>query len=144
MSANASKTKYIIFHNKGKPANTYRLDLYFNDNEPPDILNPTNIHILEPIHNNNPNLQSRLYKLLGIHLDEHLSLNCHFSILSNKLSRALFFLRRLKIFYPPMLFSPFIIPSSTATYPTVPISLELLPIPISQRLHNSREKLLEL
>jgi retron-type reverse transcriptase len=101
MSANASKTKYIIFHNKGKPANTNGLDLYFNDNEPHDILNPTNIHTLERIHNNNPNSQSRSYKLLGIHLDENLSLNHHFSILSSKLSRALFFLRRAKNLLPP-------------------------------------------
>jgi hypothetical protein len=96
MSANASKTKYIILHNKGKSVNTNGLELYFNDNEPHDINNPTNIHTLERIHNNNANLSSRSYKLLGIHLDENLSLNHHFSILSNKLFRALFFLRRAK------------------------------------------------
>jgi hypothetical protein len=40
MSANASKTKYIIFHNKGKLVNVNGLELYFNDNEPYDIHNP--------------------------------------------------------------------------------------------------------
>jgi hypothetical protein len=101
MSANASKTKYIIFHNKGKHVNINGLELYFNDNEHNDINNPANIHILERIHNNNTNTASRSYKLLGIYLDENLTLNQHFSILSNKLSRALFFLRRVKNLLPP-------------------------------------------
>jgi hypothetical protein len=100
MSANASKTKYVIFHNKGKSVNTNGLELFFNDNEPHDINNLTNIHTLERIHNNNANPSSRSYKLLGIYLDENLSLNHHYSILSNKLSRALFFLRRSKNILP--------------------------------------------
>jgi hypothetical protein len=39
MSANASKTKYIIFHNKAKLVNTNGLDLFFNDNEATGIQN---------------------------------------------------------------------------------------------------------
>jgi hypothetical protein len=101
MSANASKTKYLIFHNKGKHVNTAGLDLFFNDNEPNTPSNPDNIHILERIYSTNPNPSSRSYKLLGIYLDENLSLNHHFSILSNKLSRALFFLRLVKNMLPP-------------------------------------------
>jgi hypothetical protein len=101
MSANAAKTKYIIFHNKGKIVNLNGLDLYFNDNEPLDINNPSNIHTLERIHNNNANPLLRSYKLLGVYLDGNLTLNHHFSILSNKLSRALFFLRRVKNLLPP-------------------------------------------
>jgi hypothetical protein len=101
MSANASKTKYFIFHNKGKIVNLNGLDLYFNDNEPHNIKNPANIHTLERIHNNNLNPLSCSYKLLGVHLGENLTLNHHFSILSNKLSRALFFLRHVKNLLPP-------------------------------------------
>jgi hypothetical protein len=101
MSVNASKTKYIIFHNKGKRINTDGLDLFFNDNDPNVPINPAKIYTLERIHAANPDPLSRSYKLLGIHLDEHLSLNNHFSILSNKLTRALFFLRRIKNILPP-------------------------------------------
>jgi hypothetical protein len=101
MSANAAKTKYIIFHNKGKIVKLNGLDLYFNDNKPHDINNPSNIHTLERIHNNNANPLLRSYKLLGVYLDENLTLNHHFSILSNKLSRALFFIRRVKNLLPP-------------------------------------------
>ncbi len=100
MSANASKTKYLIFHNKGKHVNTTGLDLFFNNNQPNPPPNPDNIHTLECIFSTNPNPSSRSYKLLGIHLDKNLSLNHHFSILSNKLSRALFFLRRVKNLLP--------------------------------------------
>jgi hypothetical protein len=101
MAANASKTKYIIFHNKGKHINTNGLQLFFNDNEPNDPDNPSNISILERIHSTNQNQTARSYKLLGIHLDEHLTLNHHYSVLSNKLTRALFFLRRVKNLLPP-------------------------------------------
>jgi hypothetical protein len=101
MSANASKTKYMIFYNKGKLVNANGLELYFNDNEPFDINNPSSIHTLQCIYNNNANSSFRLYKLLGIHLDKNLTLNHHFSILSNKLSQALFFLRCVKNLLPP-------------------------------------------
>ena len=100
MAVNTGKTKYIIFHNRGRNINTNELALYFNDNEPHDYHNPANIHTLERVYNNNPDVTSRTYKLLGIHLDEHLTLNSHYSILCNKLSRALFFLRRVKNILP--------------------------------------------
>jgi hypothetical protein len=100
MSANASKTKYIIFHNKGKTVDTNGLELLYNDNEPNDIDNAVNIHTLERIHSSNTNPASRSYKLLGILLDENLSLNHHYSLLASKLSRALFFLRRIKNLLP--------------------------------------------
>jgi hypothetical protein len=65
-----------------------------------DIDNITNIHILERVYSTSPNPSSRSYKLLGIHLDENLSLNTHYSVLSAKLSRALFFLRCAKNLLP--------------------------------------------
>jgi hypothetical protein len=97
----ATKTKYIIFHNTGKHVNTAGLGLFFNNKDPSAPANQANIHTLEHIHSANPNPLSRSYKLLGIHLEEHLSLNYHFSILSDKLTRALFFLRRTKNLLPP-------------------------------------------
>jgi hypothetical protein len=46
MSANAAKTKYIIFHNKDKRINTAGLDLLFNDNDPSA---PPNLTISTPL-----------------------------------------------------------------------------------------------
>jgi hypothetical protein len=46
--------KYIIFHNKGKVVNTTGLELIYNENEPNDLDNANNIHILERIHSKNP------------------------------------------------------------------------------------------
>jgi hypothetical protein len=100
MSANASKTKYIIFHNKGKTVNTNGLELAYNDNEPNDLHNVNNIHILERIHSKNPDPTARSYKLLGVHLDKNLTFNHHYSILTNKLSRALYFIRSVKNLLP--------------------------------------------
>jgi hypothetical protein len=100
MSANASKTKYIIFHNKGKTVNTAGLEMIYNDNEPNDLDNANNIHVLERIHSKNPESSARSYKLLGVYLDENITFNYHYSILSSKLSRALFFIRRAKNLLP--------------------------------------------
>jgi hypothetical protein len=80
MSTNVSKTKCIIFHNKGKVVNPNGLDLNVNDNWRYDLHNIFNIHTLEHIYSTNPNLSFRSYKLLGIHLDENLILNHHYSI----------------------------------------------------------------
>jgi hypothetical protein len=100
MSANATKTKYIIFHNKGKTVDTNGLDLIYNDNEPNDLDNISNIHTLERIHSKHPDNSARAYKLLGIYIDENLALNYHYSILTTKLSRALYFIRRVKNILP--------------------------------------------
>ncbi len=43
----------------------------------------------------------RAYKLLGIHLDEHLNFNFHTNFLCNKLSRSLFCIRRAKNILTP-------------------------------------------
>ncbi len=63
MSANASKTKYIIFHNKRKVVNTNGLELIYNDNKPNDLRDVNNIHTLERIHTKNPDPSARSYKL---------------------------------------------------------------------------------
>jgi hypothetical protein len=76
------------------------VNFFFNNNEPNDPYNPANISTLERIHSTNENQFAHSFKLLGVHLDEHLTLNHHFSILSNKLTRALFFLRRVQNILP--------------------------------------------
>lgn len=100
MALNVSKTKYIIFHNKGKKIDLQGMSVYIDDNADP--LNPdlANIHNIERIHNQNPITANRSFKLLGIHLDENLTLNSNVSILCNKLSRALFILRQIKNILP--------------------------------------------
>jgi hypothetical protein len=99
MAVNTDKTKYVIFHQKGKkiPNNT---EIIYNNNDPNTVQNPLKIHTLERISSNNTNQSSKTYKLLGILLDENLNLNAHYTNLRNKLSRALFFLRRARNFLP--------------------------------------------
>jgi hypothetical protein len=95
MAVNISKTKFIIFHNKGKNTELNGRDLLYDDNEP----NADDPHIIIPLeryHNNHPNLDCRAYKLLGINLDENLLFNHHTNFLCNKLTRSLFCIRRAK------------------------------------------------
>ena len=49
-----------------------------------------------------PKPECRAYKLLGIHLDEHLNFNYHTNFLCNKLSRSLFCIRRAKNILTPI------------------------------------------
>jgi hypothetical protein len=90
MSANASKIKYLFFHNKGKIINTNGLELVYNGNEPNDIHNASNIHILERIYSNHPNPYASSYKLLRIHLDENLTQPLLLHSRKQTLSRSLF------------------------------------------------------
>jgi hypothetical protein len=78
MSANASKTKYIIFHKKGILINKTGLEFVYNDNEPDDLNNISNIHTLERIHSKNPEISACSDKLLGIFIDENLTFNHHY------------------------------------------------------------------
>jgi hypothetical protein len=100
MALNVSKTKYIIFHNKGKRVDMQNLSVCIDDNT--DLLNPdpSKIHTLDRVFSSNQNQCDRSFKLLGVHLDENLNLNAHVSILCNKLSRALYILRQVKNFLP--------------------------------------------
>jgi hypothetical protein len=95
MAVNIGKTKFILFHNKGKEIKLNDLSVVYNDNEPghddPHLIIP-----LERYHSNHANPTCRAYKLLGIHLDEHLNFNYHTDFLCNKLSRSLFCIRRAK------------------------------------------------
>jgi hypothetical protein len=73
-----SKTKFIIFHIRGKNTDP-SLKIFYepNDNNPE----------LERIHNNPVAPEDRFYKLLGIKLDETLSFDCHNKYLCSKLNK---------------------------------------------------------
>jgi hypothetical protein len=92
---NVSKCKYIIFHTKGKNLNFEGQEVYFNLNEIGGIQNPEKIIKLERIGNNE---NEKNYKYLGILIDEHLNFNDNTDFLCNKLSKAVFQLRRAKLY----------------------------------------------
>ena len=96
MAVNTSKTKFIIFHPKGKKINI-PINIIFNENEH-DENNPLLITPLERIHNSHTNPNLRAYKLLGIYLDENLTFNFHTNYLLSKLNRSLFCINRAKNF----------------------------------------------
>ena len=99
MKVNTSKTKYIIFHTKGKKIETNNIEVIFNDNDE-DTNDPNLITILDRVHNNHPDPESRSYKLLGIHLDENLTFQHQITNLTKKLTKAIFCINRAKNFIP--------------------------------------------
>jgi hypothetical protein len=100
MAANTAKTKYIIFHSKGRSLDLNGRELIFNSNPPNTPTDNNLISTLGRIHNNHPNIDSRSYKLLGILLDEHLSFNANTDYLLSKLSKSSFIINRSKNFLP--------------------------------------------
>ncbi len=80
MAVNIGKTKFIIFHNKGKCTNMNGREIVYDDNEPfaddPQLVVP-----LERYHKDHVRPECRAYKLLDIHLDENLNFNYHFNYL---------------------------------------------------------------
>jgi hypothetical protein len=98
MCVNTSKTKYIIFHTRGKRLDPQACNLVFNNNEIGKPHDPSLVFPLERICNNNVDPTSRTYKLLGVYFDENLSFDYHCRHLCNKLSKSLFFLNRAKSF----------------------------------------------
>jgi hypothetical protein len=100
MAVNTAKTKYIIFHSKGRSLDLDGRELIFDSNPPNTPIDNTLISTLGRIHNNHPNIDSRSYKLLGILLDEHLSFNANTDYLLSKLSKSSFIINRSKNFLP--------------------------------------------
>jgi hypothetical protein len=98
MAVNTAKTKFIIFHTRGRDLNLEGKSLFFDNNPPHLPLNPALLSSLERIHSNHPNPDSRSYKLLGILLDEHLSFNANTNLLLSKISKSSFILNRSKHF----------------------------------------------
>jgi Reverse transcriptase (RNA-dependent DNA polymerase) len=98
MAVNISKTKFIIFHTKGKRINLNGKTLVFNNNEIGKPEDPNLVTPLERICNSNDIASNRAYKLLGVYFDENLSFGYHVQHICNKLSRSLFYLNRAKHF----------------------------------------------
>ena len=94
LALNKSKTKYIIFRTKGKKI-TNHPPLVINENENGSN-DPTKIKILERYHNCHPDKDCRAYKLLGVYLDEFLSLDAHTNYLIKKLNRSMYCIRMAK------------------------------------------------
>jgi exonuclease III len=100
MAVNTAKTKFIVFHTRGRNPNLEGKTLFFDNNPPHLIPDPSLISPLERIHSNHPNVDSRSYKLLGILLDEHLSFNANTNLLLSKLAKSTFIINRSKNFLP--------------------------------------------
>lgn len=75
-------------------------NIVFDDNDQDYPVSPNKITILERFHSDHPNPDSKTYKLLGIYLDEHLSLNYHINVLSKKLAKANYILNKVKNILP--------------------------------------------
>jgi hypothetical protein len=98
MAVNVSKTKFILFHTKGKIVNP-NIKLIYDDNEPHGN-DPTLIHPVECFHLKHPNPQCRAYKILGVYIDEMLSFDHHTQHIVSKLNRSLYCINRVKNFLP--------------------------------------------
>jgi hypothetical protein len=96
MAVNVEKTKFIIFHTKGKIFDQ-SLQLIYDDNEPGKN-NPNLIHPIERYHTKHNNIHCRAYKILGIYLDELLTFDNHTSYIISKLNRSLYCINRAKNF----------------------------------------------
>lgn len=91
LSLNLSKTKYMVFHSKGKKIETDNLKLYFNNND----LNVPQVQdrIIELERITNDSVIPYI-KVLGVYLDENLTFDCHVKHVISKMSTALFTIRR--------------------------------------------------
>jgi hypothetical protein len=98
MAVNISKTKFIIFHGKGKKIDLNGLEIVFNENEIGKVPDPNLITPLERIFDKHPLKNGQTYKLLGVHLDETLSFKTHIEIISSKINRSLYCINRAKNF----------------------------------------------
>jgi hypothetical protein len=86
---------------KGKAIDDNTPSIVYNENEPNAPFDPNLITTLERYHDNHLDSECRSYKLLGIYLDEHLSLNYHTNHVVKKLSRSLYCIKQAKHIIPP-------------------------------------------
>ena len=84
MSVNVNKTKYIIFHTEGKKIPPSLNQVVFDCNIPNTPHDPSLVYTLDCIHNKHPSLESQTYKLLGVYLDENLSVAIYSFIVKGK------------------------------------------------------------
>ena len=90
MAINVSKTKYILFHTRGKKFRENDLNVVFNNIEIGTVDNPEQIFPLERVNSSHLCPSSHTYKLLGIHFDEFLAFDAHVNFLAAKLSKLLY------------------------------------------------------
>jgi hypothetical protein len=102
MAVNVGKTKFIIFHTRGKHFDQ-SIQLTYDDNEP-NMYNPDLIHPIERFHSNHPIITNRAYKILGVYLDENLTFDCHTNFILTKLNRSLYCINKVKNILPPSAF----------------------------------------
>jgi hypothetical protein len=101
MAVNVSKTKYIIF----KPSNK-KVEIgpgegvLFNNNDIGETSDESKIFALDRIHDDNPNVADRTFKLLGVYFDENLNFNQHCNHVCNKLSQSSYIINRVKHVLP--------------------------------------------
>ena len=96
LAVNKLKTKYIIFHAKGKNIPNNLPNLVLDENEHNLTYNLANVTILERIHNKHDKTDLRAYKLLGIYLDKNLTLDYHVNHLTKKLNRSMYCIKMAK------------------------------------------------
>jgi hypothetical protein len=79
------------------------VSIFYNENEiAPDIdIDQNLITELERYHDQHDSKECRTYKLLGIHLDEFLTLDAHTTYIVSKLSRSLYCIKQAKHIIPP-------------------------------------------
>ncbi len=98
MVVNVSKTNYIIFHKRGKRTDLNGRDVVFNSIDIDAAQDPMLIQRIERIHNKHEDPKLQSFKLLGVYLDESLTLNKHVDHISAKLAKSLYLLNRIKHF----------------------------------------------
>ncbi len=98
LAVNINKTKYMIFHMKGRQI-FYPPTIYYNGNKPNQTHSNALISI-ERYHDNHPQPECCSYKPLGIFLDKHLSLDYHVTHICNKLTRSLYCIKQAKNLIP--------------------------------------------
>ena len=88
MKVNTSKTKYVIFHTKGKSTGTNGKVLIYDDKD--NDLNPCPALItpLVWIHSNHTDINSRSYKLLGIFFDKKPNLQISNNAIMNQIIKS--------------------------------------------------------
>ena len=96
MAVNTAKTKYLIFHTKGKQINMGGKQILFNENDENAPQLPQNINPLERIHLGHHTKSLRTYKLLGIHLDENLTFDTNTNFLITKLAKSIHCINKVK------------------------------------------------